>query len=72
MALDKASIIVPSCLINGCFDIQILGAPRPKGSSENSFSRPIFVRAGKDMRFQRKNANVAAFFEAAPIILVNI
>src|SRR5690348_11651401 len=28
IALDKASTIVPSCLINGCFDIQNLGAQR--------------------------------------------
>jgi len=28
IAFDKASTIVPSCLINGCFDIQNLGAQR--------------------------------------------
>jgi hypothetical protein len=36
IALDRASTITPSCLINGCLDILILGAQRYgiKGNKE--------------------------------------
>jgi hypothetical protein len=52
MAFDRASTIVPSCLIRGCFDI-ILTKPPFRFSAENEFSGPFSYGLAKVGEFSQ-------------------